>query len=115
MQQMQPYAPSFEGGQQRSRSSRPPEISGRRDYDRKASPPRRRKSERDGRRKKPPQNDNSLGASLAGALAGGLIGHQAGKGDVFSTAAGAIVGAFGGTIAAEKHAQNKEKRRYDDY
>jgi len=63
-----------------------------RDHDRdfrRLSPPRHHKSKRSRS-----TNDNALGASLAGALAGGLFGHQAGKGDVFSTAAGAIVGAL---------------------
>jgi hypothetical protein len=58
--------------------------------------------------------EHSFSASVAGALAGGLIGHKAGKGDMFATAAGALVGAFGGGVAAEQHARGKNKSRDQD-
>jgi len=74
---------------------------------RNSSPPRRIRHERK-------SSDHSFGASIAGALAGGLLGHQAGKGDMFATAAGAIAGAFGGGIVAEKRASERLKRDQRD-
>jgi hypothetical protein len=85
----------------------PSERRRRHSYDYSRSPERRPRHE-----SKP--KEHSISASIAGALAGGFLGHQAGKGDMFTTAAGALVGAFGGGAAAEKHARSKEKSRRRD-
>jgi uncharacterized protein YcfJ len=53
----------------------------------------------------------SLGASLAGAVAGGLLGRQLGKGDLLSTGAGAILGAVGGDIAAGDRKRGEKERK----
>jgi hypothetical protein len=92
----------------------------RRDYDSESdiSPPRRRRrprSEAPRNRKEPKDKDRSLAAGLAGALAGGLLGRQLGKGDIVTTAAGAVVGALGGDMFAEGRSKSKRDKREKDY
>jgi hypothetical protein len=63
------------------------------------------------------KKDHHLAASVAGAVAGGLIGREASKGDWKSTVAGAVVGALGANAAErtwEAH-QRKDKRQEDNW
>ncbi|KIW09086.1 hypothetical protein, variant [Verruconis gallopava] len=58
--------------------------------------------------------DYYLGASLAGAVAGGLIGRSLGKGDLISTVAGGLVGAIGGDIIADKEPRRNRSGNYSE-
>jgi uncharacterized protein YcfJ len=82
------------------------------------SPPRSRSRHRDRSRsrddrdRKDKGKDFHIGASLAGALAGGYLGHEAGRGDRMSTIAGVVVGALGASLL--EHQVDKRKERKGD-
>ncbi|KAF2423277.1 hypothetical protein EJ08DRAFT_451973 [Tothia fuscella] len=117
-----PYPAQQTNNNQRTNTPNP--ASGRDTHDQRGdslSRERRRERNRDSRdsgssrrSKDHKPKDRSIAASLAGAVAGGLVGHQAGKGDILATAAGALVGALGGGMAADKHVQAKYKRDESD-
>jgi uncharacterized protein YcfJ len=55
---------------------------------------------------------NNVGAKVAGAIVGGIIGHQIGKGGAAITAGGAVAGGAVGSRLA--HEQDKRDERDDD-
>lgn len=53
--------------------------------------------------------DGHVAASLAGAVAGGFLGHETSKGDRIATVLGAVVGAVGANVAEREWERHKRK------
>jgi hypothetical protein len=65
-------------------------------YDDRPPPPRRAR-------------EGHVAASLAGAVAGGLLGRETSKGDHIATVIGAVVGAVGANVAEREWDRHKRK------
>lgn len=52
-----------------------------------------------------------LAAGAAGLIAGGFLGHAAGKGDMMATVAGAVFGAVGGSEFEKEWQRHKERKK----
>jgi len=64
------------------------------------------------------EQNKDVGASALGALAGGILGNEAGHGKL-STLIGAALGGIGGNLAEKKYEEKKKRssrhrRTYDD-
>ena len=53
--------------------------------------------------------DGHVAASLAGAVAGGFLGHETSKGDRMATVLGAVVGAVGANVAEREWDRHKRR------
>lgn len=70
--------------------------------------PRRSKSRLAGLSERLGTDEKGLGAGALGALAGGLIGHEVGRGG-FSTLAGILIGGVGAHALEQRHEKKKKK------
>ena len=84
------------------------------------SPPRSRlreksrtRSEKGEDRSSDHKKSHSLGASVVGAVAGGLLGREMGEGDRLALVAGAVLGAVGAGVAEKKYSSHKTKRKLE--
>lgn len=80
------------------------------------TPPPRRRNRSDSNRYKREtikENIKPLAAGAVGFVAGGFIGHTAGKGDKAVTAAGAVLGAIGGHEIGKEWERHKERKEKD--
>jgi uncharacterized protein YcfJ len=89
---------------------------------RSLTPPAQRRRHSDPsryKREKTKENIKPFVAGAAGLIAGGFLGHAAGKGNMIATVAGAVIGAVSGNEVEkewERHRERKErdKRRMRD-
>jgi uncharacterized protein YcfJ len=80
------------------------------------TPPTRRRSRSDPSRYKREsikENIKPLAAGAVGFVAGGFLGHTAGKGNKVVTAAGAVLGAISGHEIEKEWERHKERNEKD--